>query len=146
MDSARKRAEEALAKWDGCRVCQTWKPVRAHALSLATALRAFLAETAPAPSEALPLSEEDECPCCLTHSCPPFRRYVERTLRPAPAPSEAVREAAEALRHKMREVYADSRYMNVWATAQGRLGPYSGPDWIAEAAALDAALAARGGE
>ena len=52
-----------------------------------------------------------------------------------------VYEAAEALRHKMREVYADSRYMNVWATAQGRLGPYSGPDWIAEADALDAALA-----
>ena len=51
-----------------------------------------------------------------------------------------VAEAAAALRHKMREVYADSRYMNVWATAQERLGPYSGPDWIAESAALDAAL------
>ena len=49
--------------------------------------------------------------------------------------------AAKALRHKMREVYADSRYMNVWATAQERLGPYSGPDWIAESAALDSALA-----
>ena len=57
-----------------------------------------------------------------------------------------VAEAAAALRHKMREVYADSRYMNVWATAQERLGPYSGPDWIAESAALDSALAARGGE
>lgn len=50
-------------------------------------------------------------------------------------------EATKALRHKMREVYADSRYMNVWATAQERLGPYSGPDWIAESAALDSALA-----
>ncbi len=41
--AARRRAEEALAKWEGCRVCQTWKPVRAHALSLAAALRALLA-------------------------------------------------------------------------------------------------------
>jgi len=27
--------------------------------------------------EALP-SDEDECPCCLTHSCEAFRAYVSR--------------------------------------------------------------------
>ena len=53
-----------------------------------------------------------------------------------------VREAANRLRQKMRETYADHRYMNVWATAQERLGPYTGPNWIAEAESLDAALAA----
>ena len=53
-----------------------------------------------------------------------------------------VREAANRLRQKMRETYADHRYMNVWATAQGHLGPYTGPNWIAEAESLDAALAA----
>ena len=53
-----------------------------------------------------------------------------------------VREAANRLLQKTRETYADHRYMNVWATAQERLGPYTGPNWIAEAESLDAALAA----
>ena len=56
LADARREAEEALAKWEGCRVCQTWKPVRAHALSLATALRALLAagpEAPPPPSDAV---------------------------------------------------------------------------------------------
>lgn len=69
-------------------------------------------------------------------------------IAPAPSPArDEVREAAERLRNKMRATYADPRYMNVWATAQERLGPYTGPDWTEEAKALDAALDARpGGE
>ena len=56
----------------------------------------------------------------------------------------AVAEAAVEMRAKMRATYADPRYMNVWATAQERLGPYTGPNWIAEAEALDAALRGEG--
>ena len=63
---------------------------------------------------------------------------------PAPPQAREGEEAAMALRAKMRAVYNDARYMNVWATAQEHLGPYTGPNWIAEAEALDAALA-RGG-
>ena len=125
---ARRRAEEALAKWEGCRVCQTWKPVRSHALSLATALRALLAAgpEAKAPGhdriaelESLlrecnavclcgcPDSEHeaDECgESCGNddHECIRVPRavlaYVERLRSAAPSPSDAVREAAEMLR------------------------------------------------
>ena len=114
-----------------------------------------LRSTPPPPSDAVVHASPEigaaEMPCCgrSPFEVPMTDRVTldpERvTCRKMP-PSDAVREAAAALRHKMREVYADSRYMNVWATAQERLGPYSGPDWVAESAALDAALAARGGE
>ena len=128
LADARRRAEEALAKWEGCRVCQTWKPVRSHALSLATALRALLAAgpEAKAPGhdriaelESLlrecnavclcgcPDSEHeaDECgESCGNddHECIRVPRavlaYVERLRSAAPPPSDAVREAAEVYR------------------------------------------------
>ena len=95
---------------------------------------------------AAPAGFDPECPRCLR---PLSDHYPDQNNDPVcgdsptpPAP-DAVREAAERLRAKMREAYEDHRYMNVWATAQERLGPYTGPNWIAEAEALDAALAAQ---
>ena len=47
--------------------------------------------------------------------------------------------AALALRDKMQATYEDDRYRAVWECAQIHRGPYTGPTWIAEAAAFDAA-------
>lgn len=45
------------------------------------------------------ISDEDECPCCLTHSCEAFRAYAARTLRPVwdrdAAPSQAYLDETE---------------------------------------------------
>ena len=120
--AARREAEEALKAHDVAVAGDEWAfaPI---SLDVADALRDLLAE----PQEPVPDA------------------VVREALR-ASAP-DAVREAAEALRARMREIYADRRYKNVWATAQEYLGPYTGPNWIAEAEALDAALdAAKGGK
>lgn len=48
---------------------------------LALRLAALLsAQPAPDAVRMATVSEEDECPCCLTHSCPAFRRYVASVL------------------------------------------------------------------
>ena len=55
------------------------------------ALRALLAAEPSAP-----MSDEDECPCCLTHSCEAFRGYIASTLRPAP-PAAPAPDAVESI-------------------------------------------------
>lgn len=65
-------------------------------------------------------------------------------LAAAEARADRLAEAAKKLRDKMQATYSDPRYMNVWAIAQAHVGPYTGPDWIAEAEALAAALAEEG--
>jgi hypothetical protein len=74
VSEARKQAEEALRILDDTGENSIYR--RHHEARCITALRALLAEQ----DGALPMSDEDECPCCLTHSCPSFRAYVARTL------------------------------------------------------------------
>ena len=151
--AARREAEEALKAHDVAVAGDEWAfaPI---SLDVADALRDLLAE----PQEPVPdavvrecggrchdaLDSRSPCPACAADLSAPDA-VVREALR-ASAP-DAVREAAEALRARMREIYADRRYKNVWATAQEYLGPYTGPNCIAEAEALDAALdAAKGGK
>lgn len=54
-------------------------------------------------------------------------------------------EKASALVAKLRLIHGDGRYLAVWQIAQNHIGPYSGPQYEAELAALDAALAGKGG-
>ena len=97
----------------------------------------------------LDYEDGDRYQCVMCADMDREREAENERLREALRASapDAVREAAEALRARMREIYADRRYKNVWATAQEYLGPYTGPNCIAEAEALDAALdAAKGGK
>lgn len=45
---------------------------------------------------------DDECPCCLTHSCEAFRRYVERELA-------SYRERLELLRSRLADASRDAQ-------------------------------------
>ena len=92
MSDARNAAEEWLVCYGDTDALTAYGNERASE-EARDIFRALLAE------RVVLLPDEDECPCCLTHSCQPFRRYAERTLRPAPSPAIAdVREAAELLR------------------------------------------------
>ena len=148
MSDARQRAEEALAIHE---TTPCYPPLARECTCCAMdrALRALLAETA----------QDDEVHRerdLLRERLDQFDAYgfpnvatvldrlealrASRSIdldETAPAPPQAreVEEAAMALRAKMRAVYNDARYMNVWATAQEHLGPYTGPNWIAETGA-----------
>ncbi|HSE03749.1 MAG TPA: hypothetical protein VLK35_06295 [Methylomirabilota bacterium] len=51
-----------------------------------------------------------------------------------------LREAATALLVKLDAVHADGRYAAVWQISQMHVGPYDGPKYEVEMAALRAAL------
>lgn len=66
-----------------------------------------------------------------------------------PPPSDAVREAAERLVHKIDEVNASTAYIGIWDFAAQHGIRYDGPRFVGELDALRAALsrpAAKGGE
>jgi hypothetical protein len=68
------------------------------------------------------------------------------TILSAASPSAGVTEAANALCAKMREIHEDSRYLSVFTLHQLHHGPYAGPNYVDELAALEAALSAAKGE
>lgn len=48
--------------------------------------------------------------------------------------------AAMALRDKLKAIHDDAAYQSVWTVNQLHAGPYQGPTYTDELAALDAAL------
>lgn len=54
-----------------------------------------------------------------------------------------VRDAAQALLNKLREIHKNPEYQEVWRTSQLHRGSYTGPAYGYQMAALDDALAAR---
>ena len=52
----------------------------------------------------------------------------------------AIAQAAQALVSKLRAIHADPAYIGVWSVAQTHCGRYTGPNYIAELAALESAL------
>jgi len=68
-----------------------------------------------------------------------FIMHIIRRLA-APAAGKGVDDAARALVEKMHTIHDDLEYKTVWYCAQHHQGPYTGPKYEAELAALEAAL------
>jgi len=68
--------------------------------------------------------------------------WNDRLATRPPRQADEVREAAASLASKLHAVHADPAYAGVWAFRQAHAGPYRGPTYTDELAALDAALAA----
>lgn len=74
----------------------------------------------------------------MTHRSDAYERLeVQRIeieqLRP-------IANAAMALRDKLKAIHVDAAYQSVWTVNQLHAGPYRGPTYTDELAALDAAL------
>lgn len=61
---------------------------------------------------------------------------------PAAETADAVRNAAEKLLAKLDFVHDHPAYKSVWEISQMRLGPYTGPNYVNEVAALRSAMLA----
>ena len=70
-----------------------------------------------------------------------LRGDAAQPAAPAPVAGDAVRNAASALLEKLLSIHGSSEYQAVWQIAQLHRGPYTGPKYDEEMAALKAALA-----
>ena len=95
--AAREQAEKvfrAILDYEPNEVCKDEFAYDRMVENYRDAARKGIALLAAEPSA--PMSDEDECPCCLTHSCEAFRGYIASTLRPAP-PAAPAPDAVESI-------------------------------------------------